>query len=57
VVEVGVPSYCQNRAMYFDPEKRALLAEIQPRKNQERFCHGFYTPQGAERWREFQERL
>jgi hypothetical protein len=36
-VEKGVPSYCQNRAMYFDPEKRELLAEVQPRKKQKKF--------------------
>jgi len=34
---MGVPSYCQNRAMYFDPQKRALLAEVHPRKNQKNF--------------------
>jgi hypothetical protein len=36
-VEMGVTSYYENRAMYFDPEKRELPAEVQPRKNQKRF--------------------
>jgi hypothetical protein len=36
-VEMGVSSYYENRAMYFDPEKRELLKEIAPRKNQKKF--------------------
>jgi len=35
-VEMGVQSYFQNRMMYFDPEKREVLKNIPPRKNQKK---------------------
>jgi hypothetical protein len=36
-VEMGVSSYYENRTFHFDPEKRELLKEITPRKNQKKF--------------------